>query len=139
MDNVPVKLLTTMHTVVGEQATVPSERCLPSDRRCSAPTESVNAVFADDTGGGTVHEKTVPIPAVVEDYNRHMGEVDRANQLRAVYISHQPTQRDGLSLLWFIMDTAMDSAFIIFRVVSTSAPPASINTDCAISGSKYHH
>jgi hypothetical protein len=37
MDNAPVKLLTTTHTVVGEEATTASDRCLPSDRRCSAP------------------------------------------------------------------------------------------------------
>jgi hypothetical protein len=123
MDNAPVKLLTTTHTVVGDAATVPSERRLPSDRRCSAPKESVNVVFADDTGGGTVPEKKVPIPAVVEDYNQHMGGVDRANQLRAVYTSHQRTQRNWLSLLWFAMDTAMDNAFIIFRVVINSPRP----------------
>jgi hypothetical protein len=124
MDNAPVKMLTTKHKVADDGATVPAARCLPSERRCSAPKESVNAVFADPMeNGSTVYEKTVPIPAVVEDYNKYMGGVDRANQLRAVYTSHQPTGRNWLSLLWFVMDTAVDDSYIIFKV-AVSPPPA---------------
>jgi hypothetical protein len=122
MDNAPVKMLTTSHTVVGEEATTASDRCLPSERQYSAPKESVNAVFAGPSGSGTVSEKRVLIPTVVDDYNQNMGGVDRANQLRAVYTSHQPTERNWLSLLWFVVDTAMENSFIIFRVVTISTP-----------------
>jgi hypothetical protein len=62
IDNAPVKLLSTIHTVIGDAATTACDRCLPSDQRCNAPKESVNAVFADPSSdSGTVPEKRVQI------------------------------------------------------------------------------
>jgi hypothetical protein len=44
MDNGPVKMLSTIHEVVGENALTVKLRKLPSSRRCQAPEESVQKV-----------------------------------------------------------------------------------------------
>jgi hypothetical protein len=44
MDNEPVKMLSTIHEVVGDNALSIKLRKLPSSRRCQAPEESVQKV-----------------------------------------------------------------------------------------------
>ena len=56
----------------------------------------------------------VMCPEAVEVYNENMGGVDLADQMRRFYTcTHKSSRRWYLRLFWFLLDLAVDNAFIL--------------------------
>nr|CAH7728858.1 unnamed protein product [Callosobruchus chinensis] len=56
----------------------------------------------------------VKCPTVVEDYTRHMGGVDHADQLRATYGLNRKSKKWWHRLLWGFIEMAFINAYIIY-------------------------
>ena len=72
--NAPVAIMSTVHqlgTMMDRVGKRPGKR-------------STNAKKAREAFGGA-YEKEMPIPLYIEDYNRHIGDVDIVDQLRSYY------------------------------------------------------
>jgi hypothetical protein len=74
-DNNIVTALSTVHTVHKPTDWIPRLRKRPAKTSTSA--KSAREPFGDQP------TKELSIPRLIDDYNYHMGGVDRANQLRA--------------------------------------------------------
>ena len=83
-------------------------------------------VFFIDTLFGSTTHATVPrglpdgkrvqitCPEAVKAYNQHMGGVDLADQMYRFYTCiHKSSRRWYLRLFWFLLDLAIDNAFIL--------------------------
>ena len=57
----------------------------------------------------------MPIPLCIEDYNRHMGGVDIANQLRSYYDTQLTSFRTWWPIHFWAYDTIITNAYIIFK------------------------
>lgn len=56
----------------------------------------------------------VPCPPAVVAYNEHMGGVDLADQIRRFNsCTHKSSRRWYLRLFWFVLDLAIDNAFVL--------------------------
>ena len=56
----------------------------------------------------------ITCPRGVKAYNEHMGGVDLADQMRRFYTcTHKSSRRWYLRLFWFLLDLAIDNAFIL--------------------------
>jgi len=95
-DNNIVRFLTTVHP--WNEVTL-SERRKP--RTTSSNAANVRRVF------GTSERKSLFIPTVVDDYNRHMNGVDLADQRRSTYTTHQRTRRNWPCLFFFLLDITL--------------------------------
>ena len=84
VDNNAVLMLTTIHQV-GNDHTVKRLRRRP--RETSTNGRKVREVFGENA------TKVLPIPVLIDDYNRYMGSVDIADQLHATYSTHIRAQR----------------------------------------------
>ncbi|EDN03213.1 predicted protein [Histoplasma mississippiense (nom. inval.)] len=58
-------------------------------------------------------QKAVKIPTIIDDYNHNMNGIDLANQYRAFYETHMPTNRTWLVILYWIIDHAIVNAYIL--------------------------
>lgn len=56
----------------------------------------------------------VNCPSVVDDYNRHMGGVDHADQLRTTYGMNRRSKKWWHRLFWGFMDIAFVNAYVIY-------------------------
>ena len=79
-DNNIVTALSTVHTVHKPADWITRLRKRPAKTSTSAKV--AREPFDDQP------TKELPIPRLIDDYNYHMGGVDRANQLRASYETH---------------------------------------------------
>ncbi len=77
IDNRPVTMLSTIHTIEGEESKVHKECRKP--RETSSNSQKVRSVFRNAT------RKTLPIPKIINYYNHHIGSVDIADQLHSYY------------------------------------------------------
>lgn len=109
MDNGPVTMLTTIHSMVGREWEV--ERMRRRPRETSTNGEKVRRVF------GTAARKFLWIPRVIDDYNSNMGGVDIADQLRSYYSTQQPCRRNWMPLFYWLLDTALINSY---RIMVTS-------------------
>ena len=57
----------------------------------------------------------MPITLCIEDYNRHMGGVDIADQLRSYYDTQLTSFRAWRPMLFWAYDTMITIAYIIFK------------------------
>lgn len=106
MDNGPVTMLTTIHGIIKEEGwTVDVERRRP--RLTSTNGRKVNVMF------GKAHRKVVPIPRFIDDYNKYMGSVDIADQLRSYYTVQMRSLRNWLPLFLWLLDTAIINSYIL--------------------------
>jgi hypothetical protein len=80
-DNNIVTALSTVHTVHKSTDWTPRLRKRPAKTSTSAKV--AREPFGDQA------TKELPIPRLIDEYNFNMGGVDRANQLRASYETHQ--------------------------------------------------
>ena len=62
-------------------------------------------------------------PSAIQHYNAHMGGVDLADQLRSYYKVGRPSKKWWRYVFWFLLDVAMENAWIIYSA-STHVPPA---------------
>ena len=58
----------------------------------------------------------LPIPQIIDDYNHNMNGVDRADQLRAYYSTQLKALRNWLPLFFWILDTSIVNALILFQI-----------------------
>ncbi|EDN09501.1 predicted protein [Histoplasma mississippiense (nom. inval.)] len=68
---------------------------------------------------GDKFEQAMEIPTIIDDYNHYMNGIDLANQYRASYETHMPTNRTWLSILYWIIDHAIVNAYILHRLATT--------------------
>jgi Transposase IS4 len=57
------------------------------------------------------HTRLLPIPGAIDDYNRYMGGVDIANQLRARFSTQQRGVKPWRPLFYWLLDTTIVNAF----------------------------
>ena len=71
-------------------------------------------------------------PLGVKAYNESMGSVDLADQMRRFYTcTHKSSHRWYIRLFWFLIDLAIDNAFVIesFRPDGMPTPLRQVNKD----------
>ena len=103
-DNAPVTILSTVHEVGSEK-----------ERRRKRPgKKSTNAKKAREAFGEE-QEMDMMIPLCIDDYNRHMGGVDTADQLRSYYDLQLISWPTWWPMLFWAYDTMVGNAFIIFK------------------------
>lgn len=107
-DNNTVLFLTTIHDL----------RQLSYSKRKKPKKTSTNASAARKPFATDENEKLLPIPTLVNDYNKYMGGVDIADQLRSNYPSHQSSRRNWLPLWFWILDTTITNMYIITRLTN---------------------
>ena len=76
--------------------------------------KSTNAKKAREAFG-CAYEKEMPIHLCIEDYNRHMGGVDIADQLRSYYDTQLTSFCTWWPMLCWAYDTMITNAYVIFR------------------------
>lgn len=97
--------MTTIHTLQGRQAQVKADRRKPSKSNPIA----VRDVFKEAA------RLLLDIPACVSDYNHNKVGVDVADQYQCYYSTQLITRRNWFPILFWILDTALINAFIIYR------------------------
>jgi Transposase IS4 len=53
----------------------------------------------------------MPIPRIFDNYNKYIGSIDIANQLRELYKTHRKTFRVWFPLLYWLIDTIIINAY----------------------------
>ncbi|MFX3650896.1 MAG: hypothetical protein ACE3JU_26435 [Paenibacillus sp.] len=79
-------------------------------RRPKNPNTSVADAFGEFT------RRWLPIPKIIDDYNKHMNGVDQADQLRTYMTTHRKGRWVWLPIFWWLLDTAAGNAFILYRL-----------------------
>jgi hypothetical protein len=110
-DNNTVTALSTVHTIHQETDWITRKR------KCPAKT-STNATTARKPFNGQPTAE-LKIPRLIDDYNHHMGGVDIANQLRAVYETHRKAWCLWWPLFYWCLDTALVNAYRISHILRT--------------------
>ena len=54
-------------------------------------------------------------PAIVYEYNRHMGGIDLADMLVEMCRTHLQTRKWYIRILWWLIDTAVCNSWLLFR------------------------
>ena len=112
MDNGPVYLLSTIHTVEYDADFVERNRKRPRIHQHNK--KSVLDVF------GNASVKNLRIPRVIDDYNYNMNGVDVADQLRSYYDTHIVTRRNWYPIFFWILDTCIINAFIMSKSIAST-------------------
>lgn len=73
-------------------------------------TEIIQVDRKDEKG----EKKKVSAPAVVKDYNRYMGGVDHADQMRASYGLSRRSKKWWHRIFWGVLDIAFVNSYIIY-------------------------
>ncbi|EDN05081.1 predicted protein [Histoplasma mississippiense (nom. inval.)] len=107
-DNNIVLLLSTIHM---PDSFVERVRKRPGLNSTNGP--QIRRIFGDNW------QKAVEIPTIIDDYNHNMNGIDLANQYRASYETHMPTNRTWLTILYWIIDHAIVNAYILHRLATT--------------------
>lgn len=58
----------------------------------------------------------IPCPQSIKDYNKYMGAVDHADQLRGSYDVDRRSKKWWHRLFWGIIDIAFVNSFILYRL-----------------------
>ncbi|KAF9271484.1 hypothetical protein BGZ74_005990, partial [Mortierella antarctica] len=98
-------MLTTIHSLHTPESFVETERRRP--RLTSTNGRKVNLIFGDQP------RKLVTIPKIIDDYNKNMGSVDIADQLRQYYSTQMRSLRNWLPLFLWLLDTSIINAYIM--------------------------
>jgi hypothetical protein len=69
-----------------------------------------------------VHQRYLPIPTMVDEYNHFMNGVDIADQLRAKFSTQQRTMRTWMSLFTQLLDMTLVNAYILSEYWRKSKP-----------------
>jgi Transposase IS4 len=105
-DNNAVLGLTTAHYLKND--TIQRLRKRPSST--SVNTTIVRPVFGNES------YKWLHIPRAIDDYNHYINGVDRSNQLRKNFTTHQPYKRRIWRPLWYyILDVCAVNSYLIWK------------------------
>src|SRR5580700_1911509 len=102
-DNNIVLAMSTIHTIHTSQDFVEKVRRRPTKT-------STNGAIAWKAFGDNPC-LAMPIPRIFDDYNKYMGGVDIANQLRESYETHRKTFRVWFPLLYWLIDAIIINAY----------------------------
>uniref|UniRef100_W5MXA2 PiggyBac transposable element-derived protein domain-containing protein n=1 Tax=Lepisosteus oculatus TaxID=7918 RepID=W5MXA2_LEPOC len=70
---------------------------------------------------------SVPCPQIVAEYNHHMGGVDLADMMIALYRTPAKSHRWYLSIFWQLIDIAVNNAWLLYRRDATAIGPGKLN------------
>ena len=59
--------------------------------------------------------KDIQSPAIIDDYNKHMGGVDLADQAMCYYSVGRKTMKWWRRIFWRMHDQAITNAFVLFK------------------------
>jgi hypothetical protein len=107
IDNAPVSMMTTVYDL---SKTVLRLRNKPGKKSTNA--KAAREAFEEDE-----HEKEMPIPVCVDDYNHHMGGVFQADQLRSYYDTQLIAFRVWWPMLFWALDTMICNVHIIYQSI----------------------
>lgn len=110
MDNRPVPIMTTVHKLKGRNSEIPRWRKRPGPKSSNAAGIRKARVFTEDEW-----QKLLDIPCCIDNYNKHMGGVDIADQYRSYYSTHLTSWRTWYSLFHWGVDTSLTNSFIIYN------------------------
>jgi hypothetical protein len=107
IDQNVVSILTTIH--------LPSHFVVRPRRKPKATSSNAAAARAPFEPGES--RKDLPVPAAIDDYNKWMGGVDIADQLRANYNVQQRSSRNWYPLLFWLLETTIVNTYIIMKTL----------------------
>jgi hypothetical protein len=107
VDNGPVTMLTTIHSLHSRECEVEKMRKRP---RATGKNKEILKKY----GGGPLAKMW--IPRAVDDYNHNMGGVDTADQLRQYYTVQMRTRRSWIPLFLWLLDTSIINAYIMWTI-----------------------
>ena len=126
VDNNVVQFLTTGHDRQhAEEAVV----WMSAKKRVGIPDDcaqktSVSVSFSENNQKMKIAWKwSLPKPACVDEYNRHMGGVDRNAQMRASYHCRRKSVKYWHALFVFIIEVAVQNAFRMHEIFYTTVYP----------------
>jgi hypothetical protein len=111
VDNGPVVMLTTLHSLHSEEWMVQRMRRRP---RAHDKNKAIQEMYDGKS------RKMLSIPRVVDDYNHNMGGVDTADQLRQYYTAQMRTSRTWVPLFLWLLDTSIINAYIMWTTYHES-------------------
>ncbi|QSS54066.1 hypothetical protein I7I53_01518 [Histoplasma capsulatum var. duboisii H88] len=127
-DNNIVLLLSTIHL---PDSFVECVRKRPG--LTSTNGSQIQRIFGDNW------QKAVEIPTIIDDYNHNMNGIDLANQYRASYETHMPTNHTWLAILYWIIDHAIINAYILHRLATTGTTTGTTGTTTGTTGTTISH
>lgn len=74
--------------------------------------EKITSVQRKDKSGTS---EEISCPELVQDYNRNMGHVDKADMLKSFYEIDRKSKRWWLRIFWHFVDVTIVNAYILFR------------------------
>ena len=117
MDNKPITMMSTIHQLRGWSSEIKRLRRRPARSNPSAASQ----IF------GTQARLLQDIPTCINDYNHHKGGVDIADQYRCYYDTQLTSFRTWYPMFFWALDTAIINSFIIFRDLTTSSTPQTLD------------
>ncbi|XP_071957265.1 piggyBac transposable element-derived protein 4-like [Antedon mediterranea] len=63
----------------------------------------------------------IPCPQAIADYNKYMGGVDHADQIKSYYAVNRKSRRWYMRLFWHSFDTSISNAFILHKETRPAA------------------
>lgn len=108
MDNAPVTMLTTIHTITNQDDFVKRTRRRPRET-------STNAARTREVFKGHPTAELL-IPKLIDDYNHYMNGVDISDQYRSYYSTQLTVLRTWMPLFFWIFDTTIINCYRIYTV-----------------------
>ena len=104
VDQGPVRLLTTKHEVNDEEVVIKLRR---KPRETSLNAANVRVAFGEES------RKELPIPVIINDYNRYKVGVDLCDQFCSYYSPNIRCFRNWLALFFFLLEVCAINSFLI--------------------------
>lgn len=114
MDNAPVTMLSTIHSINNEEDFIERNRRCP--RTTSTNAANVRAVFNGQP------RALLKIPKLIDDYNHNMNGVDLSDQYRSYYNTQLTVVRTWMPLFFWILDTTVVNAYRIYSLQNGRLP-----------------
>jgi hypothetical protein len=109
VDNKPVTLMTTIHTLTGRSSEIEKLRKKPTKSNPKAATKN----FLSNEW-----IKLLNIPKCIDDYNQNMGGVDTADQLKSYYDTQLITRRNWFPIFFWSLDTILSNTYLIHKDIN---------------------
>ncbi|MBN3313128.1 HORM1 protein, partial [Atractosteus spatula] len=99
-----------------------------SEKRRQAEQITAHVRFVKDylDSPHTAEKISVPCPQIVAEYNHHMGGMDLADMMIALYRTPAKSHRWYLCIFWQLMDIAVNNAWLLYRRDATTVGPVKL-------------